>query len=156
MAGTNEDPPSRAPEPELGIVRSLTDDGWYVLPVSSGVSPKPFFDVAFNGHPNQSYAAAVEHNKALRPYKVPVRNYKKNRSDKGWPDLPVGITLAVHTSLNRGGRGTQTIYSFKVTRLKRKTTTVYIGTVNTWEGNFERALEKAIEIRERSRKALLK
>ncbi|WP_260466454.1 hypothetical protein [Pseudomonas luteola] len=33
---------------------------------------------------------------------------------------------------------------------------VYIGTANTWEANFAKALERAVEIREKSREGLLK
>jgi hypothetical protein len=82
-----------------------SDDGWYVLAIKSGVSPRAFFDVAFSQHSSRSYAAAKEHNDALRPYAGAVRNHQNQGSDKGHPELPVGITLATHTKLNRGGKG---------------------------------------------------
>lgn len=144
------------PEPEHGIIRNRDDDGWYVIPVRSGVSPKAFFDALWGGDALQSYIAACEHNKSLRPLKASVNNYQNTRSDKARPDLPVGITLAVRTSLNKGGRGSQIIYSFKVSRFGQKPVTVHIGTVNTFARNFNGALEKAIAVREKSRRAILK
>ncbi len=156
MRETNPADGSLLPEPEPGIVRNLAGDGWYVLPVRSGCSPKPFFDVVFDGDAQQSYAAARAHNMTLRPFKTPFRNHKANRNDKSRPDLPVGVTLATRISINHGGKGTQLIYSFKVSRPGQKGTTVHIGTVNTWEHNYEKALEKAISVREKSKQALLK
>lgn len=70
------------------------------------------------------------------------------------PDLPIGITLATRTQINKGGKGSQLIFNFKVNRLGSKQTTVYIGTEFTWEHNFDAALEKAIAIRERSKQAV--
>jgi len=40
--------------------------------------------------------------------------------------------------------------------LRGKPANVYIGTAKTWEANFAKALERAVEIREKSRKVLLK
>ncbi|AYN96981.1 hypothetical protein EAW52_25165 [Pseudomonas sp. LTJR-52] len=142
--------------PDHGITRNRTDDGWYVAPIRSGESPKAFFDAAYSHAPNASYAAAKAYNDALRPYTEAVRHYRHQRSDKGRPDLPVGITLATRTKLNRGGKGSQLLYSFKVTPLRGKPVNVYIGTANTWEAHFAKALERAIGIREKSREALLK
>lgn len=156
MADEDNKVASQLPEPEHGIIRNRDDDGWYVMPVKSGVSPKPFLDALLGGDALQSYSAACEHNKSLRPFKASVNNYQNTRSDKARPDLPVGITLAVRTSLNKGGRGSQIIYSFKVSRFGQKPVTVHIGTVNTFERNFSGALEKAIALREKSRRAILK
>ncbi|WP_407364480.1 hypothetical protein HKW97_24955 (plasmid) [Pseudomonas luteola] len=138
--------------PDHGISRNRTDDGWYVAPIMSGESPKTFFDAVYAHAPNASYAAAKAYNDALRPYTDAVNQ----RSDKGRPDLPVGITLATRTKLNRGGKGSQLLYSFKVTPLRGKPVNVYIGTANTWEAHFAKALERAVGIREKSREALLK
>ncbi|MBH3441440.1 hypothetical protein VPH49_24500 [Pseudomonas luteola] len=142
--------------PDHGIVRNQTDDGWYVLPVRSGESPRAFFDAAYDFDPGASYIAAKAYNDALRPYTDAVRHYRNQRSDKGRPDLPVGITLATRKSVNRGGKGSQLLYSFKISTLRGKPVNVYIGTANTWETNFAKALERAVAIRERSREALLK
>jgi len=142
--------------PDHGIVRNQTDDGWYVLPIKSGKSPRAFFDAAYAHAPNASYAAAKAYNDALRPYTDAVRHYRNQRSDKGRPDLPVGITLATRKSVNRGGKSSQLLYSFKVSTLRGKPVNVYIGTANTWEANFAKALKKAVAIRERSRELLLK
>ncbi|MFK4136761.1 hypothetical protein ACI2KR_31510 [Pseudomonas luteola] len=142
--------------PDHGIVRNQTDDGWYVLPIKSGKSPRAFFDAAYDFDPGASYAAAKELNDQLRPYIAPIRNQANQRSDKGRPDLPVGITLATRKSVNRGGKGSQLLYSFKVSPLRGKPVNVYIGTANTWEANFAKALERAVGIREKSREALLK
>jgi hypothetical protein len=117
--------------PDHGITRNSTDVGWYVLAIKSGESPRAFFDAAFSHDPNRSYAAAKEHNDGLRPYVGAVRNHQNQRSDKGRPELPVGITLATRRKLNRGGKGSQLLYSFKVTPLKGKPVNVYIGTANT-------------------------
>ncbi|WP_244309401.1 hypothetical protein [Pseudomonas duriflava] len=92
----------------------------------------------------------------MRPYAGAVRNYQNQRSDKGHPELPVGITLATRRKLNRGGKGSQLLYSFKVTPLRGKPVNVYIGTANTWELNFAKSLERAVAIREKSREAFLK
>ncbi|SER40758.1 hypothetical protein SAMN05216409_11975 [Pseudomonas lutea] len=35
--------------PEYGIIRNQADDGWCVVPVRSGKSPKLFYDVAYGG-----------------------------------------------------------------------------------------------------------
>lgn len=142
--------------PDYGIIRNQTDDGWYVRPIRSGKSPRVFYDVAFSRDPGSSYAAAKEHNDQLRPYIAPIRNQANQRSDKARPDLPVGITLATRKSVNRGGKGSQLLYSFKVSPLRGKPVNVYIGTANTWEANFAKALERAVAIRERSRELLLK
>ncbi|RRW40431.1 hypothetical protein EGJ52_21595, partial [Pseudomonas luteola] len=114
--------------PDHGIIRNRTDDGWYVAPIRSGESPKAFFDAAYDFDPGASYIAAKELNDQLRPYIAPIRNQANQRSDKGRPDLPVGITLATCTKLNRGGKGSQLLYSFKVTPLRGKPVNVYIGT----------------------------
>ncbi|WP_434141426.1 hypothetical protein JQR84_23825 (plasmid) [Pseudomonas luteola] len=142
--------------PDHGITRSRTDDGWYVAPIRSGESPKAFFDAAYDFDPGASYIAAKELNDQLRPYIAPIRNQANQRSDKARPDLPLGITLATRKSVNRGGKGSQLLYSFKVSPLRGKPVNVYIGTANTWEANFSQALQRAIAIRERSRELLLK
>jgi len=143
-------------DPDHGITRSRTDDGWYVAPIRSGESPKAFFDAAYDFDPGASYIAAKELNDQLRPYIAPIRNQANQRSDKARSDLPVGITLARRKSVNRGGKGSQLLYSFKVSPLRGKPVNVYIGTANTWEANFAKALERAVAIREKSREALLK
>jgi hypothetical protein len=142
--------------PEHGVVRNNTNDGWYVVPVKSGVSPKPFFDAAYENNSERSYAAAKKHNATLRPYKAGIRNQQVNPSTKANQELPVGITLAKRTTLNRGGKGTQQRYTFKVTLIGGGSVNVYIGTARTYQQNYGKALEKAISLRETSKKALLK
>jgi len=142
-------------EPGYGIVRNDTNDGWYVKAVKRSTAPKPFFDIAYGGSAGASYLAAREYNLALRPYKGTLKNYTVSRSDKAHPELPVGITLSVLDRLNRGGKGTTKVYSFAVSLFSGKSTTVYIGTSNTWQVNYLAGLEKAIKVREKSRAALL-
>ncbi|MCG7374210.1 hypothetical protein [Pseudomonas luteola] len=91
--------------PEYGIIRNQADDGWCVVPVRSGKSPKLFYDVAYGGSSVNSYAAAKELNAILRPFKIAIRNHTNNRNDKSRPDLPVGITLACQSKNNKGVRG---------------------------------------------------
>lgn len=143
-------------EPEYGIARSDTDDGWYVMPVRGSTAPKPFFDVAYGRSSEASYLAAREHNLTLRPYREPVKNYTVSPSNKAHPELPVGITLKVSDKLNRGGKGNTRVHSFAVSLLCGKSTTVYIGTANTWQDNYKAALEKAINVREKSRAFFMK
>ncbi|WP_455233439.1 hypothetical protein [Geopseudomonas aromaticivorans] len=143
-------------DPEHGIVRNNADDGWYVVPVSRGVAPKPFYDAAFDRDPGVSYAAAKVHNAELRPFKGFVRNHRIQRKDKARQDLPIGITFAIVDKANQRGQGRTMTYNFKVSLHSGLSTTVYIGTQNTWERNYEKCLAKAIEVRERSRAALLK
>jgi len=140
-------------ESEHGISRNETDDGWYVKAVKKSTAPKPFFDVAYGGSAGASYLAARDYNLKLRPYKGTLRNYTVARCDKSHPELPVGITLSVLDRLNRGGKGTTKVYSFSVSMLNGKSTTVYIGTANTWQTNYAAALEKAIGVREKCRAA---
>lgn len=140
--------------PEHGIVRNNVDDGWYVLPIKSGHSPKPFFDVSYRSDPSGSYAAAKEFNAMLRPYKSRINNYRNPRRDKSHPDLPIGITLA--TRVKQGKNAGDVIYSFKVSIFNGKSTTVYIGTEKTWLQNYDSKLKKAIDVRRRFREPLLK
>lgn len=143
-------------KPEHGILRNNTDDGWYVLPIKRGTSPKPFFDAAFKNDPVLSYKAAKHFNAGLRPYVKPIKNYSKTKSNKINKELPVGISLASSYRLNPGGKGKTLVYNFKVSLLSGKPTTVYIGTEATWLSNYDAALKKAINKREASKDELYK
>lgn len=142
-------------KPDRGIIRSQTDDGWYVKPVKKGQTPRPFFDVVY-GDRTASYKQAKAFNAQLRPFKGKVRNHLNAYTGKKDPELPVGISLTTRTQINKGGQGDQLIYNFKVscpgTTFKLKT--VYIGTAWTWKGNYETALKKAKAIRADALKAL--
>lgn len=142
-------------EIDHGIVRNSVDDGWYVVPVKSWQTPNVFYDVAY-GDSHRSYNEAQKHNALLRPYKDGFRNHQIPPRSKKYPDLPVGITLSTRVLHNKGGKGTQLIYNFKVSRINARPTTVYIGTSLTWEHNYEAALRKAIAIRESSKQAAAK
>lgn len=140
--------------PEHGIVRNDVNDGWYVLPIKSGHSPKPFFDVSYRSDSSASYAAAKEFNAILRPYKDRINNYRKPRSNKSHPDLPIAITLAIRAKQGKNADGV--VYNFKVSTFNGKSTTVYIGTEKTWLQNYDNKLKKAIDVRRRFREPLLK
>lgn len=142
-------------EIEHGIVRNSADDGWFVIPVKSGQTPKVFYDVAY-GDSHRGYIEAKKHNSVLRPYKDGFRNHQISPRSKRHSDLPVGITLSSRVLRNNGGKGTQLIYNFKVSRIQARSTTVYIGTSITWKHNYEAALRKAIDIREFSKQAATK
>lgn len=141
---------------EHGIVRNDANDGWYVLPIRSGESQKPFYDLVLGG-PGASYAAAQAYNAQLRPFKNQIRHHRASPANKKNPSLPLGITLSVRNTLNKGGKGSQMIYSLRVSLFQNnKTKTVYVGTENTWIANFDSALKKAMRLREQARKSLLK
>lgn len=142
--------------PEAGIIRMAADDGWYVKPIRSGVSLKPFYDVSYGKDPAASYAAALEYNAVLRPFAEPIQNVQVIRSNKARPELPVGITLATRVVKNRAGGYGQTLYIFKVSTFNGKAKSVYIGTQNTVDRNYDSKLETAIKLRERYRQQLLK
>jgi hypothetical protein len=142
-------------EIEHGIVRNSADDGWFVIPVKNGQSPNVFYDVTY-GNSHRSYDEAQKHNAVLRPYKDGFRNHQIPPRSKRHSVLPVGITLSTRVLRNKGGKGTQLIYNFKVCRIQARPTTVYIGTAITWEHNYEAALRKAIDIRESSKQSAIK
>lgn len=51
--------------PEYGIIRNQADDGWCVVPVRSGKSPKLFYDVAYGGSSVDSCVLAKPHAQAI-------------------------------------------------------------------------------------------
>ena len=115
-------------EIEHGIFRNSADDGWYVILVKSVLSQNIFFGVSY-GDSRRSYVEVQKYNAVLRPYKEGFLNHQIPLRSKKHSDLPVGITLFTRISCNKGEKGTQITYNFKVSRIQARPTTVYMAQI---------------------------